>query len=363
MEKEKILALDANKKSGEQTPGHAAQEPGARSSEAILADYRNNEAVVNEALRRSLTKASPDEGIEELLRYLGEALPGERVYIFEKNDHGGFDNTYEWCAAGVTPQKENLQNLGYDVLEIWEEEFREKESVIIRELEEIRESDPKMYDCLKPQQIHSLVAGPLYQDEQGLVSFFGVDNPEADRLSNISLLFQILGHFLVSLLRWRDLVSRLEVMSYRDQLTGCGNRHAVSKYAQALKPDESIGMLYADVTGLKRLNDTEGHKAGDALLVRAAQCLQAAFGERAVFRIGGDEFLALCAGITEAELGRRVERLQQEMAARNVLLAMGSVWRPDSCEPIDKLLKQADQRMYENKRDYYTAANDRRGAR
>ena len=57
-----------------------------------------------------------DEAIYAILEYFGKSLNGERTYIFEKNKKGGDDNTYEWVAEGVKPEKDNLQNLPPGIL-------------------------------------------------------------------------------------------------------------------------------------------------------------------------------------------------------------------------------------------------------
>jgi GGDEF domain-containing protein len=81
--------------------------------------------------------------------------------------------------------------------------------------------------------------------------------------------------------------------------------------------------------------------------------LEDEFGEYNLFRLGGDEFLVLCSGIDEHDLSTRVERLKLRMRKRDALMAVGSEWRPKSVGDIDELLMLADQRMYEDKRNYY----------
>jgi diguanylate cyclase (GGDEF)-like protein len=152
-------------------------------------------------------------------------------------------------------------------------------------------------------------------------------------------------------------------MSYRDQLTGCGNRHSMNAYVAALQPDKSLGVLYGDVTGLKRTNDTLGHQAGDDLLLRARDCLQQVFPDYPVFRIGGDEFLVICSGISREEMEQRGVRMKAVMPDYQVVIASGSVWRPDSREDIDRLITQADQKMYDDKRAYYARTGEDRRRR
>lgn len=69
-----------------------------------------------------------------------------RTYIFEKNERGGDDNTYEWVAPGVEPQKDILQDLPAEVCARWYERFCENKHIVIRDLEDIRDKDPLQYE-------------------------------------------------------------------------------------------------------------------------------------------------------------------------------------------------------------------------
>ena len=91
--------------------------------------------------------------------------------------------------------------------------------------------------------------------------------------------------------------------------------------------EKSIGVVYCDITGLKRVNDSMGHEAGVQLILRACDSLKKAFGEYGLFRIGGDELLALCAGIEHAALMERIGLLKECMKQNNVNMAVGEIWR------------------------------------
>ena len=147
-------------------------------------------------------------------------------------------------------------------------------------------------------------------------------------------------------------------MSYRDQLTQLGNRFAMDEFVAGVCQDESIGVVYCDITGLKRVNDSQGPAAGDRLILRACDSLEQVFGARGLFRIGGDELLALCPGISEDALNKKVAELRQIMPEYEVVMAVGTVWRPDSKVGIDRLLSEADRRMYDDKAAYYSASRD-----
>lgn len=237
-----------------------------RSQDKMIQKYRDMESFVNEALKDALSVESPDETIRIILEYLGKVLNGERTYIFEKNRDGRDDNTYEWTAPGVPPEIDNLQNLPPEICENWYHIFEEGKYVQIPDIEEMRLSDPFQYENLKRQKIHSIVAMPIY-DAEKVIAFYGVDNPPAFSLEYTSDMLQIMGSFLKSCIRRRNLMRRLEDLSYKDALTQLGNRFAMEKYVRQIYPEQSVGVVYCDVTGLKGVNDTLGHKAGDDLIL------------------------------------------------------------------------------------------------
>ena len=105
--------------------------------------------------------------------------------------------------------------------------------------------------------------------------------------------------------------------------------------------------------GLKKVNDTEGHTAGDQLLIRAFQCLSNHFPGNSIFRIGGDEFLVLCVNIPKEEMEQHIQALRESMPKYHLAMALGFVWQPHSNGQIMELMKEADQRMYIDKRNYY----------
>ena len=323
-----------------------------RIQDKALQKYNSMEALVNEGLRIALMAATPDESIHAILEYLGKSLNGERTYIFEKNEKGGDNNTYEWVAEGVKPEKDNLQNLPPEICANWYQRFQKGKHIVFHDLEEIREIDPLQYENLKRQDIHSLVAVPLY-DEGKVIAFYGVDNPPPLSLEYTSNMLQITGHFLSSCIRRRNLMRELEDMSYKDALTGFGNRFAMNRYISQIDHKKSIGVVYCDITGLKHVNDTMGHKAGDQLILRARDCLSKAFGDYGVFRIGGDEFLALCSQVEQDVLDERIRLLKKLMEENTVNMAVGMIWQDEATTELDILLRESEKRMYADKAEYY----------
>lgn len=318
----------------------------------MVRSYEKLEEIVNEGLRLALSTSSADKSLDVVLEYIGKALDGERTYIFERNEHGCDDNTYEWAAQGIIPEKENLQNVPPEVCANWYRNFQADKHIVIEDLEDIREEDPLQYEILKKQNIHSLVVVPLYEDEK-IIGFYGVDNPPVKSLDYASNMLQIMGHFIVSSIRRRNLQRQLERMSYRDQLTQFGNRYAVNRFVEQKWKGEQIGVVYCDITGLKKVNDEQGHEAGDRLILNACECLECVFKGYGLYRIGGDELLVLCLGIEEKELREHVEKLRVEMKEHQVTMAVGMIWKERGPKDIDLLLNESERLMYEDKERYY----------
>ncbi|MEY8339063.1 ATP-binding protein [Lachnospiraceae bacterium 62-35] len=178
-----------------------------------MRSVQNLETVINEGLRVALLEETPDQSLKVLLEHLGKALNGERTYIFERNESGGDDNTYEWTADGVAPEKENLQNVPPEVCASWYRKFSISKHIVIESLEDIRKTDPLQYETLKRQSIHSLVVVPLY-DGKTLIGFYGVDNPPVKSLEYASNMLQTAAYFIVSSLKRRNLVRELQKRSY-----------------------------------------------------------------------------------------------------------------------------------------------------
>ena len=178
-----------------------------------MRSVQNLEAVINEGLRAALLEETPDQSLVVLLEHLGKALNGERTYIFEQNESGGDDNTYEWVADGVEPEQENLQNVPPEVCASWYRNFSVGGHIVIKSVEDIREAEPLQYENLKRQGIRSLVVVPLYDGER-IVGFYGVDNPPVKSLEYASNMLQTAAYFIVSSLKRRDLFRALQKRSY-----------------------------------------------------------------------------------------------------------------------------------------------------
>ena len=127
-----------------------------------------------------------DDMIPSILKSVGKYTAADRAYVFEWSSEKkeSFKNTFEWCASGIEPQIQNLQEVPVCLMQNWVETFIHKKNIIIYDLEEIAEETPQEYEILKPQNIHSLIAVPIYTNHK-FIGFIGLDNPNLnqDRMS------------------------------------------------------------------------------------------------------------------------------------------------------------------------------------
>ncbi|MBR5116881.1 MAG: sensor domain-containing diguanylate cyclase, partial [Lachnospiraceae bacterium] len=272
---------------------------------------------INHLLQYITDSTNPDDKINKVLEYLCEELHADRAYIFEDMVDGTFDNTYEYCAAGVTPEIDNLKGLPYKgVIDVWYEEYRKGGHVLIYDLEKYRNVSESMYEVLKPQGIRTLVTGPLILEGK-YIGFFGVDNPPVRMMEEVSEIIRLLMYFLSELVARRDYHRRLMEYSYHDTLTGVGNRRAIREFEkERLDTSRAYGFAMCDINGLKAVNDREGHEAGDELIKSVASCLKEVFGEENVYRMGGDEFAVYAFDETREAFDRKIERIRSMVRER-----------------------------------------------
>ena len=162
------------------------------------------EQIINEALRSALDYETPDEEINEFIRFFGKHIHSDRIYIFEDDcDNHVTNNTYEWCADRIIPQIDALQGVDMDVIGWWYETFDSGKSVIIPDVSILEGNHRLSYQLLKAQNIKNLVVCPLrYKGE--IRGFFGVDNPPERDYEALTVFLDMIGAVLISLLKIRN---------------------------------------------------------------------------------------------------------------------------------------------------------------
>jgi len=162
---------------------------------------------------------------------------------------------------------------------------------------------------------------------------------------------------------WRDISdrklmeSRLQYLSYHDQLTGLYNRRFFEEELKRLDVERSLPLtiIMADVNGLKLVNDSFGHAAGDQLLIKVVKVIKKGCrAEDIVARLAGDEFVILLpkTDIYEAEqVVKRIKALasKEKVESVDISISFGYDTKNNREEKIQDILKKAEDNMYKEK--------------
>lgn len=155
----------------------------------------------------------------------------------------------------------------------------------------------------------------------------------------------------------RELQSNHEILlnlSMYDPLTGVKSRNAYNVYIEECKKHRifDVGMAFADINGLKNINDTMGHLQGDQLIASFAEILKEEFDRDTIFRISGDEFVIIVPQIERDLFFEKIGHVSDIVHMRDDMASIGYIWK-DNVSDIRRRANQAEQLMYLEKKRYY----------
>ena len=163
----------------------------------------------------------------------------------------------------------------------------------------------------------------------------------------------------------RALLEEERKIAERDSLTGVGNKYAYTQKGKEVDDDIRSGhilpfaLVVCDLNGLKQVNDTQGHAAGDNYIREASQLICDLYKHSPVYRIGGDEFVVFLEGADYGQRSELLESLNSRMAENaktgGVVIAAGMAeYQPRDSQLFD-VFSRADSRMYERKKQLKNA--------
>ncbi len=312
------------------------------------------EKAVNNCIQTLSENLSIDDAINNMLENIGLYYKAERSYIFEFDyTNNIIKNTYEWCRDPAKSEIANLQSIDMVNVERWVNKFNTMGEFYISKLSDDVDTSSAEFQILDAQGINSLMATPFRQKSGKIMGFLGVDNPEK-HLNNTVLLNSV-SLIIYNDLTKRRLYERLEQMNYTDTLTGCYNR---AKYMQVLRdynaePPKKMGVIFADINGLRPINETYGQLQGDHFIMKNALLLMEIFGDN-VYRLGGDEFVAFCENVDEEYFLAMTRNLERRMnrEPNEYNMSFGGVYKSGKFD-ITKLISNADELMSVEKQRYY----------
>lgn len=309
---------------------------------------------------RKLSNDTNQKGtIDDILKTICEFYQAERCYVLDLDFENKQTNSiYEYGNRHDDIHIDHMVHLCLEHMDLVNQFFENQKSYYIEDVtREISKTSP-IYSSFISQKIQSIILVPFVDNHQ-IKGVFAVDNPKQNYYQKNFL--ESLCFFIKTAMAREKEKKHLENLSYVDSLTYAQNRNHFNEYIEKNRRKElySVGVIYLDLNGLKEINDKMGHLAGDTLIISASYVLQEIFADNS-YRIGGDEFVVIEQDVLESEFMSKYNKLLVRMKELEISVATGYIWK-ERCLNLSEILQAADQKMYEDKKRYYSIAQkDRR---
>ncbi len=290
--------------------------------------------------------------ISKILETLLNYFDADRISLFEvDSEKDKLVNTYEVVNDGCHSLLESLKDTKVPIPNFLLDSMHTSPTFLIKADDTNFSEESEAYDIIKRFGIPSYMITSLVKKNEfaGLLS---VHYPKQNE-ENQTLLHTISG-FILNEISKRDIIKGLESLSFTDKLTGLFNRnfylHAIEKYK--ITPTVGLGIIFADINGLKRANDNLGHEYGDGLIKWCGNFL-AKHNPNCVYRIGGDEFVCFIEGMECGEFFDHIQKMRLELHNANLPnMSMGGTWSNGE-QSVDDQIIETDKIMYLEKQKYY----------
>ncbi len=324
-----------------------------------LSEDLNVSNTLIQCVRILSNSADQKRSIDEILQIICEFYQAQRCYVLDLDmDNKKTNGIYEYGKQYDDIHVENMVRLCLEHMDLVNQFFENQNSYYIDDVtNEISVTSP-IYSSFIQQKIHSIIVVPFMDDKQ-INGVFAVDNPKQNYYQKDFL--ESLCFFIKTAMAREKEKVKLKNLSYVDSLTYAQNRNHFNEYIEQNRNKElhSLGVIYLDLNGLKEVNDKMGHIAGDTLIITASYVLQEIFLDNS-YRVGGDEFVVIEQDVSELLFFDQYSKLLNRMKELEISVATGCVWK-ETCINPSEILQEADQKMYEDKKHYYSLAeNDRR---
>lgn len=297
-----------------------------------------------------------NQSVETLLKIISDHFGTRGVYVFKLNDNEDkLFNRFEYL-KGIESSVTDFTEVSFDVINRWFRAYQKDDVIFVKSVVSELPDNSIEYNWLVSKQVNSFIATPLYQSKD-IIGYLWIDSPTKN-FEEISVI-KTIATLVISHVSKYDLVKQLEHLSYNDDLTGLYNRNFFMKCIQQINTQsrQNIGVIFADVNGLKKANDMLGHEFGDILIKWCAKFFKKHI-HGYIFRIGGDEFVAIMEKVDKDYFDYSVENMNNELEKfTDIHLSIGSVWEQD-VQDIEALIRTADELMYSNKIEYYNSKEE-----
>ncbi|MFI3115877.1 MAG: GGDEF domain-containing phosphodiesterase [Clostridia bacterium] len=298
-----------------------------------------------------------EEAMNAFLEILGKYYGAEKTYLFQVNNATTEVKTaYFWTRNDNIEKKSNIK--GFENNETSETILQyfnnSKENKISHLIINDFEKDSLEYKFLKKYKLDNVISYAVFNSTDEAVGFIGISNGDTNREIDTRLILAISKYIeqnLKNIIIENNLISTKE----RDTLTGFYSRKKYALDIERLMQEEhkSIGIIFININGLKKVNDNLGYKAGDDYILKCSKLIKNNI-EETVYRISGDEFVVILHDVTEEELLEKVFKLREaKKLLGEMIFAVGQAYKSGGTINILHLISDADNVMYINKQQYY----------
>lgn len=308
------------------------------------------------------------EAINECLEDIGRLSGADRAYLFTVDHESAImTNTHEWCARGVIPQIDRLQDLPTSIFPWWLEKLRRNEVILIQNVTYMPEESAAEQEILTSQDIKSVLVLPIFigNELKGFIGFDNVGNTDSwsnDDLEHLKVAAELISGAMARM----RVEEKLHFAASHDYLTNVPNRYYLEKFlqgiiAEATEEKPSV-LLFVDMDNFKVINDTYGHKEGDRVLNQTVSKLRQYIRQGDFLaRLGGDEFAIIMQNINIEQakiLAKRVlikinedkYNIGPDNIGFNITVSIGIAEIDGTLTP-EKVLSNADVALYSAKEE------------
>jgi diguanylate cyclase (GGDEF)-like protein len=266
------------------------------------------------------------EIMNDVLDTVRQSYDAQYVYYIERNQDEIL-TIYEWCAPDVPWQRDRIKMLEPNQFPKW----------LKSEVLDTNESDYSVFQ-------------ELGDDEVAILAAVGVRRGGCDMY-----LLQAMLPNLTQTVSMHKTMMQQEYLSYHDSLTGLLNRNSFTDYMEEAEEKKftSLGVLSVDINGLKNFNREFGREYGDEVVTRVGEVLEEHFRGEMVFRLAGDEFLAIVEDTSYESFLKHANQVYETLDCISLgLISMGYAWEKVDAD-VSALVTEAENMMREEKQKYY----------
>jgi len=305
--------------------------------------------ALNRAIEKAFAHTEGDNNIDGLLACMGEELGCSRISIFEENEEGFCDNTYEWCRDDVIHERILLQHVAIAKFDSWHDRLVSNETIVVRDPEELRANDPDVHRMFIEQNIQSALVTLLAYHGKNF-GFCILEDPDETVMADAQLIMPGIRYILSSMIYSRNLVGKLKRLGYIDTLTGVGNRVSLYEHLEQIDRARSFNIMTVDVIGWDDPSGKLPYLEKEQTLMRAGEVLTNLFDSEHVFRVATGEFIIIESGQTQAAFDGDMRSIRSLFREHNLLACVVGEWRRQAPASLDELIKDVHRRAEEEKR-------------